>query len=259
MNKRSRYFEWIAGEDAGEILTLESISEIDGEIIYNFDNGDSCNQRFISKVTGSEFDLKGKFMVEINSPANPWTIEDEKSKMYSDRSMSEPVEIPSLKDVVSNGQGISSGIVLVPPKGKQRLVELPSIEEYEIVPETLVQQPVIDEPAPEKVQSIQSPVDTKSDNSEKSVQDREDKTEPQSFDPIGILVGGCKKHPTEVQMSVTINLPSKTIYSIADAEFENGGDKFIDYVIKGVKVDMIIDSLKTALKESYSQVNADKE
>ena len=28
--KRPRYFEWIAGDDIGEIVTLESIEDVDG-------------------------------------------------------------------------------------------------------------------------------------------------------------------------------------------------------------------------------------
>lgn len=267
--KRPRYFEWIAGDDIGEIVTLESIEDVDGEIIYNFDNDDSCNQRFISKVTGSEFDLKGKFMVEINSPSNPWTVEEEKPRIYSDRSMSENVEIPSLKDIVTNGQGGSgSDIILVPPKMRQKLIDLPTIEEYGIESESSpVNEPAKDEtpvasPVPDVPEntSLIEENDSESKPSEpelKSNSKREessDETSKGGFDPISILVSGCKKHPTDVSMTLTVNLPSRTIYAIADSEFENGSDKFIECVVKGIEIDAIIDAFKVALKSSYSQM-----
>ena len=52
----------------GEIAILENITEFEGETFYNFDDGESCNLRFISKMTNSKIDLKNKFMVEIESP-----------------------------------------------------------------------------------------------------------------------------------------------------------------------------------------------
>ena len=267
--KRPRYFEWIAGDDIGEIVTLESIEDVDGEIIYNFDNDDSCNQRFISKVTGSEFDLKGKFMVEINSPSNPWTVEEEKPRIYSDRSMSENVEIPSLKDIVTNGQGGSgSDIILVPPKMRQKLIDLPTIEEYGIKSESSpVNEPAKDEipvvspvpDVPENASVIEEDA-SESKPSEPELESNSKREEPSDetskggFDPISILVSGCKKHPTDVYMTLTVNLPSRTIYAIADSEFENGSDKFIECVVKGIEIDAIIDAFKVALKSSYSQM-----
>lgn len=267
--KRPRYFEWIAGDDIGEIVTLESIENVDGEIIYNFDNDDSCNQRFISKVTGSEFDLKGKFMVEINSPSNPWTVEEEKPRIYSDRSMSENVEIPSLKDIVTNGQGGSgSDIILVPPKMRQKLIELPTIEEYGIKPESSpLHESVKDEgstapPVPDVQENVPMIKEESSDSNpsepeQESNSEREESSDEKSkggFDPISILVSGCKKHPTDVSMTLTVNLPSRTIYAIADSEFENGSDKFIECVVKGIEVGAIIDAFKVALKSTYSQI-----
>ena len=75
MKKQRRYFQWIDGEMKGDIVTLESIEEFEGETFYNFDDGESCNLRYISKMTNSHLDLKNKFMVEIESPSNPSTFE----------------------------------------------------------------------------------------------------------------------------------------------------------------------------------------
>ena len=101
MRKQKRYFQWIDGEMKGDIVLLESIEEFEGETFYNFDDGESCNLRFISKMTNSTADLKNKFMVEIESPSNPWTLEKIQPKKYIDESMKgEDIDIPSLHDIL---------------------------------------------------------------------------------------------------------------------------------------------------------------
>jgi hypothetical protein len=66
------------------------------------------------------------------------------------------------------------------------------------------------------------------------------------------LVETCKKHETVIDLTLSINLPAKSMYMIADSEFENGGDKFIDFVVDDIDVSMIVDALKHQLKITYS-------
>jgi hypothetical protein len=66
MRKQKRYFQWIDGEMKGDIVLLESIEEFEGETFYNFDDGESCNLRFISKMTNSTADLKNKLWLKSN-------------------------------------------------------------------------------------------------------------------------------------------------------------------------------------------------
>ena len=88
---QKRYFEWIAGEDIGNVVVLESIEEVEGEIIYNFDDGETVNQRYISPVTDNLLDLKEKVMVEVENPSNVWRLEKVQPKIYKDTSMEEAV------------------------------------------------------------------------------------------------------------------------------------------------------------------------
>jgi hypothetical protein len=39
---------------------------------------------------------------------------------------------------------------------------------------------------------------------------------------------------------------------IADSEFEDGGDKFIDFVVDDIDVSMIVNALREQLKHTYA-------
>ena len=235
MRKQKRYFQWIDGEMKGDIVLLESIEEFEGETFYNFDDGESCNLRFISKMTNSTSDLKNKFMVEIESPSNPWTLEQIQPKKYIDESMKgEDIDIPSLHDMLQ-AHGDTTNIEnsdigkdrLVPPRKEQRIIDLPSIDEYRIKTEEPKKDPVVEQP--------------------KQVENKQ-----VSFDPVKILVDSCKKHDTPVELSLNMKLPSKYIANIASSEFEDGFEKFIDCIVSDIDTKMIIAELKKALSSAYS-------
>lgn len=254
---RKRYFEWIAGESLGEIVTLESIETIDGETFYNFDDGESCNVRYISKMTSSSSALKEKFMVEITSPSNPWTTETIQPKRYIDESMKgQDIEIPTLHDML---QATGSGDVniedsdigrqkLVPPKGPQGNIDLPRPEDYPVktkpVRAHVEQQPIQQAPIVKEEPKQEIPV---------AAAKPEQKVQP--YNPVHILVDTCKKQETEVSLDLNIMLPSRYIYGIAANEFENGVEDFIDYVVSKIDTTMIINELKIALINAYQTVD----
>jgi hypothetical protein len=76
-------------------------------------------------------------------------------------------------------------------------------------------------------------------------------------DPVKILAKTCKKRETDIDVTLTISLPSKSVYQIAESEFENGGEKFINYLIRDIDVNEIIANIRESLKELYS--NSDSE
>ena len=251
MRKQKRYFQWIDGEMKGDIVLLESIEEFEGETFYNFDDGESCNLRFISKMTNSTADLKNKFMVEIESPSNPWTLEKIQPKKYIDESMKgEDIDIPSLHDILQ-AHGDTTNIEnsdigkdrLVPPRKEQRIIDLPSIDEYRIKAEEPKKDPVVEQP---------KSVETKVENQEVVEQPKQVENKQVSFDPVKILVDSCKKHDTPVELSLNMKLPSKYIANIASSEFEDGFEKFIDCIVSDIDTKMIIAELKKALSSAYS-------
>jgi len=262
MKKQRRYFQWIDGEMKGDIVTLESIEEFEGETFYNFDDGESCNLRFISKMTNSQIDLKNKFMVEIESPSNPWTFETIQPKKYVDESMKgEDVDIPSLHDILQ-AHGDTANIEnsdigtekLVPPRKEQRLIDLPSVSDFAvksdpIIPKSTDSNSVVEISKQEDTSTQQ----TTQQNIVLGQKENKGNETVNSFDPVRILVDSCKKHDTPVELSLNMKIPSKYIANIASSEFEDGFDKFIDCIVKDIDTQLIISELKKALKTAYSE------
>ena len=75
-------------------------------------------------------------------------------------------------------------------------------------------------------------------------------------DPVRILAKTCKKHPTEINLTLNINLPSKAIYDIAESEFENGGKNFVDCLVEDIDITEIVKNISVALKQAYAQNEA---
>lgn len=279
--KRPRYFQWLQGENLGVISKLNNITEVDGEYFYNFEDGESCNQRFISKMTTSPAELKDKFMVEVVSPNDPWRVEKIGTGFFKDATTEERVDVPPLEDITgASGQGNNINIEksavgttkFIAPKYKGPMYELPSLDEYFYVEEakhvssqkpkidgatatfkrstTKVEEPVqvsVPEPVPEPEvvpkPTTYTPYSQVTPKYESPVDES---------DPVRILAKTCKKRDTDIDLTLSIKLPSKAVYDIADDEFENGGEKFINYLIEGIDINTIISELRNALTIAYT-------
>lgn len=254
---RQRYFQWIKGDYKGQVVILDYITQIDGETYYQFNDGERCNIEFISPMTDSVKDLRGKLMVEIDSLTNPWEFYTVEAKIYKDQSMNgEENEIPSLHDILqAHGQtaDITNSDIgqekIRPPKRKQNITELPNPEDY---PAPKPQAAYISSPTQQETYILASTDDItpiKIDESNDNVSYVP--PQPQTFDPVKIFVDSCKKHETTIDLSITVNLPSSSLYNIAESEFEDGGDKFVNYIIQDLDINSIIESLREALKATY--------
>lgn len=277
--KRPRYFQWLQGENSGIITKLVNITEMDGEYFYNFEDGESCNLRFISQMTSSPAALKDKFMVEVVSPNDPWRVEQISTGFFKDAMSQENVDVPPLEDITgASGNGnsidISKSAVgtmkYVPPRYKGPMYELPSLDDYfyednstapvkkhkldgataifkKTAPEP-TQEPEVTIPAtPPPVvipEYIRPTVETKYE-------------EPSTSDPVRILAKTSKKRETDIDLTISIKLPSKSVYTIASEEFEDGGSKFINYLIEGIDINSIISELRNALTAAYESSDSE--
>ena len=288
---RTRYFQWIAGENAGTVETLMNITEMEGEYFYNFASGESCNLRFISKMTSSSGALRNKFMVEIASPNDPWIATEIKMGKFKNAGDDEIVDVPPLEDITgASGTGNEINVEksklgtmkYKAPRYRGPFPELPSLDDY-LVEETPSPAPVkkpgfVASMIKKKKQEPQEPVviETVNPRTVESVEVNAPVTPaPQSYvapspnnvaryedpsdknDPVKILAKTCKKRETDIDVTLTISLPSKSVYQIAESEFENGGEKFINYLIRDIDVNEIIANIRESLKELYS--NSDSE
>ena len=251
--KRQRYFQWLDGELAGTVETLVNITQEEDEFFYQFASGESCNLRYIAKMTNDVGAIKDKFMVEIMSPNDPWTSETISTKRVQvmDENAGEIyVEAPALEDITgASGTGSNLNIEksklgtkkFRAPRFKGPFPELPNIDDYmqdeapaEVAPapRRTVQREEVEQQVPAETPKIATVSET---------------------DPVRILAKTCKKHPTEINLTININLPSKSIYNIAESEFENGGNNFVDCLVENIDIKEIVKSISNALKTAYAQ------
>lgn len=283
---RTRYFQWIEGENSGIVETLMNITEMDGEYFYNFASGESCNLRFISKMTNSPGALRNKFMVEIASPNDPWIATEIKMGKFKNAGDDEIIDVPPLEDI-TGASGTGNGINVEKsklgtkkyhaPRYRGPFPELPSLDDY-LVEETPAlapvkkpgfvasmikkkKEPTVETVTPAPAETVEAVAPATpapqayvapSPNNVARYEDPSDKN-----DPVKILAKTCKKRETDIDVTLTISLPSKSVYQIAESEFENGGEKFINYLIRDIDVNEIIANIRESLKELYS--NSDSE
>ena len=277
--KRPRYFQWLQGENSGIITKLVNITEMDGEYFYNFEDGESCNLRFISQMTSSPAALKDKFMVEVVSPNDPWRVEQISTGFFKDAMSQENVDVPPLEDITgASGNGnsidISKSAVgtmkYVAPRYKGPMYELPSLDDYfyednstapvkkhKLDGATAIFKKTVPEPAPEPevvIPSTPPPVVTP-----EYIRPTVETTyeEPSTSDPVRILAKTSKKRDTDIDLTISIKLPSKSVYTIASEEFEDGGSKFINYLIEGIDINSIISELRNALTAAYESSDSE--
>lgn len=251
---RKRYFQWLDGDLAGSVEVLKNITQEEDEYFYNFESDESCNLRFIGKITGNAGDLKGKAMVEIISPNDPWiaeTITTKRVQVMDENAGETYVDAPPLEDITgASGSGANLDIAesklgqkkYRAPRYKGPYFDLPSIDEYMKNDDPVqIAAPVQAAPVQQVVQPV-IPVETPKISAVSET------------DPVRILAKTCKKHSTEINLTININLPSKAIYNIAESEFENGGKNFVDCLVEDIDIKEIVRSISDALKTAYASV-----
>ena len=266
MNGMRRYFQWLVGDDRGKVVEFIDITQEDGEYFYNFDDGESCNMSYICPATNDKNMLKGKAMVEVPGPHNAWKFEEIKTGSFTTAD-DEHIVVPPLEDIIGQSKdgNVESAVgtmrLIAPKSNPIKGMPLPSVQEYlrqaptrQVAPQSSGVNIILKNDSPEQKQ------DTVPDTTEEipsPAQKKETVSSVPITDPVHILVNTCKKHDTEISMTVNISLPSLTTYNFAKSEFENGGEKFIDILAESIDMTTIAKSIKDAIKQAYeSQTNA---
>ena len=247
----SRYFQWIAGDRKGEILVLDNIVEDSGSIYLSFKDGSRMNEEFIAQI--NQRDLTRKLMAEIDSPQNCWrfvekTSPDDKPRVEKDANSGEYYEIPPVEEIVNADLTGSSGQTRPGQKTKKTI---------ELVPPTptapthsafgRIQNAKRGLP-PAPIPQTPLEVNVNVDNISRMSQTPMHKNES---DPVYILMSKAKKMDTEISMEMSVSLPLPSLYQIAKDSFENGDEKFIDYIVDEITVDEIKEALKRAIYSMY--------
>lgn len=285
--KRPRYFQWLAGEAENSVTTLESITCFEGEYFYNFADGETCNERFVAKMTSSPANLKQKVIVEIQHPSDRWKIEEITKRVERDALTNEAVDVPTLHDI-TQATGQSCEIKesdlgtkrYIPPKYRGPYPDLPSIAEYPdkedmIVPSELSRQTTSESDLQQNTKLSNNDESNESDSHKQPIQqDAEPLNKTRTTqkeqcieyidetDPVYILVKNCKKHNIEISLDVNLSLPSVDVYKLIVSEYEDGKAKFLRNILRSIDLGILAKAVSDGIVHAYeveTSESSDKE
>jgi len=229
---KNRYFQWVAGDRRGEVLVLQEIVEEDGDTYLSFRDNSRINTEFVAEI--NQTDLTKKMMAEVESPNNIWKFQEKdlpessKPRVEQDWESQVNYEVPSVEEIIAAETG-------TPLKPKKKIIDL-----------------IPPRPTTTKFGKLASTSDM-AEEYNKSVIEKQaisQQTATQN-DPVWVMMDKAKKFDTEVPMTLTISLPSKSLYAVAKESFEEGGPKVIEYIISNLDDKKLKDALKNALYSAY--------
>jgi hypothetical protein len=219
-----RFFQYLAGERQGEVLVFDRIEQEDGINFVCFKDGSRCNEELIIPI--NERTWSTQLMAEIEGPKNCWTFKEEWVGRQEER-WSAPEEAPD---------GVSHLVQPFVP-GRRKVTPFPP------------------RPTRSNFGQISNPVQ-ESDLTMQGTgisQQSSSNAVNKAFlgDPVWLMMDKAKKFDTQVEMSLTISLPSKSLYDVARDSFDEGGTKVIEYIISNLDDKKLKDSLRLALLDAY--------
>lgn len=215
-----RYFQWIVGERRGEVLVFDSIEEEDGMVFINFKDGSRINELMVGQINVDTLD--GKYMAEVESPDNVWTFRDEwvgrEEEKWEQNAEGESVCVVPFNP----GRKV---IHLIPPRK--------SSSQFGNITKTQSAATTLNNPTPNHNNSPGF------------------KSTINSSDPVYIMMDKSKKVDTEVGMTLTISLPSQSLYDVVSESFEDGDSKALEYIIENIDIKDIKSALKEGIRLMY--------
>jgi hypothetical protein len=215
----TKYCQWIAGERRGEVMIYDSTVEEDGIEFICFKDGSRINKEFVLDINLA--DASGKMMAEVESPDVLWKFNEEWVGRTEEKTAeSESGEVFIVEPFVPGRKVVN----LVPPR-RTNLNNLNKIEEQYIT----------------KIES--SPVAVKQFIEIPKI----------DIDPVSIMLNKSKKVETELNMTLTINLPSRDLFNVIKENFDLGSEKTINYIVDNLDLTLIKESLKSAINSLYNE------
>jgi uncharacterized protein YeeX (DUF496 family) len=234
MAENSRYFQWLVGERRGEVLVFDTISEEEGEVFIVFKDNSRINEKFVMNL--NQTDATGKMMAEVENMSKLWgfketIVGEDTNRTEVDWESQVRYDIPTVTEIASGGSK-------VPTKKKQVELIPPPRTREEVVKSrfgTIINAPA--PPPPPAIPVVQTVAEQKIISNQN--------------DPVWIMMSQSKKVDSEVELTLTISLPTKNLYNVAKESFEDGGNKVMEYIIENIEVSKIKDSLKAGIKAMY--------
>lgn len=74
-----------------------------------------------------------------------------------------------------------------------------------------------------------------------------------SDNPIHTLLKKQKPNPVNIDITIDLNIPSAELYGVICQSFDNAEEEIVNYIVSGLDIETIKDSVKEAIKKYYSQ------
>lgn len=71
--------------------------------------------------------------------------------------------------------------------------------------------------------------------------------------PIHTLLKKQKPNNVSIDITMDLNIPSAELYGVICQSFENAEEEIVNYIVSGLDIEMIKDSVKEAIKKYYAQ------
>ena len=289
--KERVYYQWLPGtENEGTISILNNIFIDEGEVYYEFTDGNLCWEGLISDITNDPKMLKGMAIVRISNPNNIWSFETIKNKSIGEfagvthDSGQTNFEIPSLSDYNKTGDFKSDEgkIKFIPPKNQPKIIKKIDYKDWMsnndlkilgIIEDNCVND-IIHECHNDCQVDLSGEINLSDNNSISVVNTETDKScitdvkypnttllindinnqNDKKFDdndPVAILVNKSVKFESVISMDLKLELPAKSLFNIASENFENGEETFINVILSHIDCETIKNALKGALLDAY--------
>jgi len=211
----NRYFQWIVGERRGEVMVFDSVIEEDGLIFIVFKDGSRINEDLVAEINVEKLD--GKLMAEVENPSNVWSFKDEwvgrEEELWETNAEGESV------CVIPFTPGRKVVHIIPPRKSTSKFGNLPT--------------------APHHHNLL-------------SVEILPQKNTINTGDPVYIMMDKSKKVDTEVNMTLTISLPSQSLFDVVSESFEDGSNKALEYIIENIDIKDIKSALRAGIDSMYT-------
>ena len=69
--------------------------------------------------------------------------------------------------------------------------------------------------------------------------------------PISALLKKQKPNPVKVDITLELNIPPAELYKVICSSFENAEDEIAEYIVAGINIDSIKETIKEGLKKYY--------
>ena len=207
-----RFFQYLAGERKGEVLPMSGITEEDGMVFIELQDGSRCNQELILPLNDTNYN--SQFMAEVSGPDNVWRF-DEKWVGRQEEKKAE------------NADG---EMVVVQPfiEGRKQITPIPP------------------QKAHSKFGRITKHVETPAPTP------KQPEVPSYKSDPVYLMLDKSKKFDTEVTIDLLMSLPKKSLYEVIDDSFEDGGKKMVEFIVKELDVEKIKEAIQVSLEANYN-------